>query len=150
MSTFGIKGVLNIKKYKKNILIAEYEYENLITNRGLEHILKMIGGDAAGGINRIVLGSSNIPASYTDTNLYNRLISVNVNKDYTDRNKVNFLATIPENTFTTTVGYVEGGLLSRIDSNEILITRLVFDDIIYQNPKHSLSLSYSLELNRGE
>jgi hypothetical protein len=149
INNFGLKGKLNIKVLNKKDVIKEYNYENLITNAGMEAILKMVGGEIIGGINRIGLGSGSTPANINDTTLNNKLVLVNVNKDYTDVDRVNFLGTVPENSFTTTQNYLEAGLFYKNGTQEILITRMVFDDVVYQNPANSLSLSYSLELKRG-
>lgn len=146
---FGIKGKLNIKKFTGDKLIEEHNFENLITDIGLLSILKMIGGDMD-GINNIGLGGGNTTASFSDTKLNNKLILVNFNKDYSEAGKIIFYATIPERTFSSTVAYKEAGLIQKsTNAIETLITRLVFSDVVYQNPENSLSLSYSLELKRG-
>jgi hypothetical protein len=149
INNFALKGKLNIQVLNEKKVVKEYNYENLITNIGMETILKMVGGDISGGINRIGLGGGSTPADINDTALNNKLILVNVNKDYTDVDRVNFLGSVPENTFATTQNYLEAGLFYKNGTQEILITRMVFSDVVYQNPANSLSLSYSLELKRG-
>lgn len=144
---FGLKGSLKISKYENGILIAEYNYKNLITNVGLDYLLKLIGGDiTTGGINKLAVGSGNMVANKTDIALQNKLLLLDIQKDYSVAGKINFLATIKENTFTQIVNYKEAGLVHRTSNSEILISRLVFNDVIYQKPENSLSFLYSLEL----
>jgi hypothetical protein len=148
-NSFYFEGKINIKVFEDSKVVKEYNYKNLITKIGMETLLKFIGGDISGGINRIGLGGGTAPANILDTQLNNKIILVNVNKDYTDTDRINFLGNISENTFQTTQAYNEAGLVYKNGTEEILITRLVFDDVVYQNPGNSLSLSYSLELKRG-
>lgn len=142
----GLKGILKIQKFEQDKLIEEYEYTNLITNVGLDYLLKLIGGDTTGGINKMAVGSGITAASKSDTTLVNKIILLDVTRDYTVPNRVNFITRIPENTFATTKNYNEAGLVFKTDTMESLITRLVFTDTLYQQPQNSLSLLYSLEL----
>lgn len=143
---FGIIGRLEIQKFERNKLIEIYQYENLITNDGLSYLLKLIGNDITGGINKLAIGDGNNPANKTDKNLQNKLLLLDVTKDYSVSNRVNFLANVKENTFSQIVNYKEAGLVYRTSDSETLITRLIFNDVIYQKPENSLSFLYSLEL----
>ena len=145
--SFGILGTLKIQKFEDKKIIEEYEYKNLITNVGLDYLLKLIGGDiTTGGINKMALGDSNVAASKTNTSLGNKILLLDVTKDYTIPGRINFMTNIKENTFSTIVNYKEAGLVHRTANSEILVTRLVFNDVVYQKPENSLSLLYSLEL----
>ncbi|MEC0239247.1 hypothetical protein P4H66_05175 [Paenibacillus dokdonensis] len=59
-----------------------------------------------------------------------------------------FLAKIPENSFNLTVSFTEIGLFYKSSTEEILITRAVFKSAIFQKPSNSLTLSYSIKINR--
>lgn len=142
----GIIGRIKIFKYEKGKLIEEYEQENLITNVGLDFLLHLIGGDRTGGINKIAIGGNNTPADKTNTALGNKMLLIDASRDYTVSSRINFLSNIPENTFSSIVNYQEAGLVYKSTTEEILITRLVFTDVIYQMPTNSLSILYSLEL----
>lgn len=142
----GLIGTIQIKKYKEDKLIQTYEYKNLITDIGKNNLLRLIGGDNSSPINRIALGDGNREASASDTILQNKLILLDVQRDYGISNRVNFLARVPEYTFPQIVNYKEAGLVHRGLSNEILISRVVFNDVIFQKPENSLSILYSLEL----
>lgn len=143
----GLYGSLKIHKYEGNKIIEEFYYENLITNVGLDYLLRLIGNDMpTGGINKLAVGSGNRAAAKTDTALESKLVLLDVQRDYSLTGRVNFIARIPENTFSQIVNYKEAGLVHRTTNSETLITRLVFNDVIYQKPENSLSLLYSLEL----
>lgn len=146
MIGFSIKGNIKIMKYLKGKLIEKYEYENLITDIGKETILKLIGGDNTSHINKIAFGSGTNAAKYSDRQLQSKIYLADVSKDYSIPNRINFLSIIPENTFTQIVNYNEAGLVHKNINSEILISRVVFDDTIYQKPENSLSFIYSLEL----
>jgi hypothetical protein len=143
---FGIIGRLKILKYEKEKLIEEYEFKNLITDIGLDYLLKLIGGDISGGINKLAIGSGLTPASKSDISLTNKLLLLDVTKDYTVSGRINFITKIAENTFSDIVNYNEAGLTFKTNNTEILVTRLLFSDTIFQKPENSLSLLYSLEL----
>lgn len=142
----GIKGSLTIKIYEKEKLIEEHYYENLITDDGLNFLLKLIGNDITGGINKLALGSNNTVATKTDKALKNKLLLLDVQKDYSIPGRVNFMCKVPENTFTQIVSYQEAGLVNKTSTTETLITRLVFTDVVFQKPENSISFLYSLEL----
>jgi hypothetical protein len=143
---YGLYGSLKIHKFKDNKLIKEYYYENLITDDGLNYLLKLIGGDISGGINKLAIGDGNNAANKTDKALNNKLLLLDIQKDYSIKGRINFLSIIPEKTFSQITNYKEAGLVYRTNNSETLITRLVFNDVIYQKPENSLSLLYSLEL----
>lgn len=143
---FGLIGRLEIQKFERDKLIEIYHYENLITNDGLSYLLKLIGNDITGGINKLAIGDGSNAASKTDKTLQNKLLLLDVTKDYSVPNRVNFLANVKENTFSQIVNYKEAGLVYRTTDSETLITRLIFNDVIYQKPENSLSFLYSLEL----
>lgn len=142
----GIKGVINIKRLESGILLEEFTFDNIITDDGFLQLEKMIGGDS-GGINSLALGTNNTPAAVSDHILYNKIILVNTNRDYSIPKKVKFLAIIPENTFSVTTSYLEGGLIYKSGPTEILITRVVFDNPVFQKASNSLSISYDLILS---
>jgi hypothetical protein len=144
--SFGLIGRIKIFKYDKDKLIQTYEQENLITDIGLDFLLHLIGGDRTGGINKIVIGNNNTPADKTNTSLGNKLLLLDVMKDYSVPGRINFIGNIKENTFNSIVNYQEAGLVYKSSTEEILITRLIFNDVIYQKPENSLSILYSLEL----
>lgn len=143
---FNFIGTIKIIKYLEDKIEDIYEHHNLITNVGKDHLLKLIGGDNSEPINKIAFGSGTTAASYTDTQLNNSLYLANVSRDYSITGRINFLATIPENTFNQIVNYNEAGLVHKSGTKEILISRVVFGDTIYQKPENSLSILYSLEL----
>ena len=143
---FGLIGKLKILKYEQEKLIEEYEFKNLITDVGLNYLLQLIGGDVSGGINKLAVGNGLTAASTSDTSLSNKLLLADVIKDYTINGKINFISKIPANTFPNIVSYNEAGLVCKTNTSEILITRLVFTDTVFQKPENTLSLLYSLEL----
>lgn len=144
---FGILGSLVVHKFKEDKLIEEYYYQNLITDNGLNYLLRLIGNDiTTGGINKLGIGNGITPANKSDSSLANKLLLLDVQRDYSVPGRINFLARIPENTFSQIVNYNEAGLIHRTTGNETLITRLVFNDTIYQKPENSLSFLYSLEI----
>lgn len=147
--SFGVIGRLKILKYEKEKLIEEYEYKNLVTDVGLNYFLQQIGGDATGSINKLGVGSGVTAASKTDTALVNKLLLLDVTRDYTVPGKVNFISKINENTFPSITTYTEAGLIYKSSTSELLVTRLLFNNPIYQKPENSLSLLYSLELQVG-
>lgn len=144
----GLKaiGTLKILKYERERLIEERNYKNLITNIGLDYLLKLIGGDNIGGINKMAVGSGTTTALKTDIALNNKLSLLDVSKDYSISGKVSFTSIIPENTVKVITTYSEAGLVFKSTTSEILITRLVFGDVLFQKPENSLSFLYSLEL----
>jgi hypothetical protein len=141
-----LKGYLTILKYLNEQVIEKYYYENLITDVGLNYLLQLVGNDVNLGINKLAIGSGNAIALKTDTSLQTKLLLLDAQKDYSISGRVNFMTSIPANTFGSIVSYNEAGLVCKSSTSEILITRLVFGDTIYQKPENSLSLLYSLEL----
>jgi hypothetical protein len=142
----GIKGSLTIFKYEKEELIEKHYFENLITDDGLNYLLKLIGNDVTGGINKIALGSGITAPNKTNKTLANKIILLDVQRDYTVPGRVNFLVNIPANTFTQITSFNEAGLVNKTATTETLITRLVFGTTVFQKPENSLSLLYSLEV----
>ena len=141
--TTKIKGIIEITRYENGIIDEVFTIENLITDKGVNYLAKMVGGTIT-GINKIGLGDNNTVASKADLSLYNRTVLVDVTKDYSADKIVRFLAKIPENTFTFTANYKEIGLIYKSSTEDILITRAVFQTPIFQKAENSLSLSYSL------
>jgi len=146
-----IKGQININVMKGKEIVKTYKFDNLITSLGINHILKLIGGDVTGGVNRMALGSGSTAPTLNDKKLNNTVALVNINsRDYSEANKVFFQVIIPENTFTEVKSFIEAGLVYKSQTEEILISRVVFKETVYQYPDNSLSISYMLELeNRG-
>jgi hypothetical protein len=142
----GIKGSLTILKYEKDELIEKYYYENLITDDGLNYLLKLVGNDVTGGVNKLAVGSGINPAVKSDKTLQTKLLLLDVTKDYSVPGRVNFMVNIPANTFNTIVNYNEAGLVNKTGTTETLITRLVFNDTVFQKPENSISFLYSLEI----
>lgn len=148
MHNLHLRGVLRLVSTNPDGSIEfDVEYENLITNIGYDHLVRTIGGDR-NGINRIGLGVGTAPASIFDTKLYDKVITVVPNKDYSIEKRINFQGIVRENTFSSTVGYTEGGLIYRnSQGEETLISRLVFPSPIYQKSTNPLTLTYSIILN---
>jgi hypothetical protein len=142
----GLKGSLSIFLYEREKLIKKYYYENLITDDGLNYLLKLIGNDSSGGINKLALGSGTTPALKSDKALSNKILLADVQRDYTVPGRVNFIANVKENTFNSIVNYSEAGLTYKSATSEILVTRLVFNDVVFQKPENSVSFLYSLEI----
>jgi hypothetical protein len=142
----GLKGSLTIFLYEKEKLIEKYYYENLITDDGLNYLLKLVGNDMSGGINKLALGSGNTTPTKSDKTLSNKLLLVDVQRDYNVPGRVNFLANVKDNTFNTIVNYTEAGLVYKSSTSEILVSRVVFNDVVFQKPENSVSFLYSLEI----
>lgn len=141
----GIKGKIKIEHYVKGILVETIEQENLVTDNGFAYMAKFIAGLYT-PINKIGLGDNNTDASQSDTTLKNRKILIDfTSKDTSTSGIVQFLAIVPEGSFGTTVNFQEAGLIFKSVSEEILITRVVFPQVVYQPTDSSLSISYSLQ-----
>lgn len=150
MNNLKLKGIIELKIMKDNNVEKKYVYENLITRDGLSYIAKLIGSNNP-PINKIGLGDGIKTPSIEDKQLENLITLGNIiSKDYSNPNTVTFLSVIPENSVQNMVGYREAGLIFRNDNGKLtLITRTVFDEIVYQKPDNSLSISYSIILAEG-
>jgi hypothetical protein len=141
----GIKGKIKIDHYVKGILVETIEQDNLITTNGLAYIAKFFAGTYT-IINKIGLGDSNIPEDASDSALKNRKILLDfTGRDNTSPGEIQFLTTVPPGSFASTVNFKEAGLIFKSTTEEILVTRVVFSQVVYQPTDDSLSIAYSMQ-----
>lgn len=143
--TLNIEGLIKIRQYVKGKLINEFEFYNIITNDGFVYLQKFFTGQS-GIINKLGLGDDNTPVDPTDTILVNRRILLDVTRDISSPKMIHMLATVPEGSFPITVNFKEAGLIYKTASEEVLVTRVVFPQVVYQTTDASLGISYYLKL----
>jgi hypothetical protein len=144
-SFLGIKGKIKIDHYVKGILVETIKQENLITDSGLSYIAKFFAGIYP-IINKIGLGDSNTPEDHADIALKNRKTLLDfTGRDTTNPFEIQFLTIVPSGSFASTVNFKEAGLIYKSTTEEILITRVVFPQVVYQSTDDSLSIAYSLQ-----
>jgi hypothetical protein len=143
ISKLSINGKIKIKRYVKNKLVDIFDFDNLLTDAGFSYFQGLFKGQYD-PINKLGLGDGNTTASVLDVSLQNRLILLDVTYNTLFSKEIQFLATVPEGSFGSTVNFQEGGLIYKTTSEEILVSRLVFPQVVYQTTDSSLSISYSL------
>jgi hypothetical protein len=91
VDTVGLKGIFEIKVYKKGSLIDTYREDNMIMNIAKEALAKLIGGDGSGKtITKIGFGTNGSGPTPEDTTLTNAYIKNITSKTYPQVNQVRF------------------------------------------------------------
>lgn len=125
--TGGITGSFSLEVYKNGKLVETFIEKNLVVMGGKANAAKLMGGDAAGKkIEKISVGTSNIPPVDGDAALTGAFTKAIATVSYPETNSVQFNFTI-EDTEANGMTIREFGLLN---TDNTLCARKVRADIV--------------------
>lgn len=150
MSSIKFKGIINYCVYDENNNIQEQGIiENLITNLGMDIIIKCLTGEITiGAIHRFGIGTDSTPQLVTDTALKNKLLHVNTTATV-EGTSLTFELNLAKNTVTNNTWIREMGLMHFNGTTETLVTRAALSSAkaIFITPNNTLSLKYQISIS---
>ncbi len=123
----GMTGDFTLQVFKNGILMETFNEKNLVVLNGKGNAAKLMGGGAAGKkIEKVAVGTSNIPPVDGDTALTGAFVKAITSVSYPEDNSVQFNFTI-EDTEANGMTIREFGLLN---TDNVLCARKVRADIV--------------------